>query len=136
MAQSWRWGAAALLVAALMPLACKTGGGGGDSDLAAWSLEGSEEKAKAFIVATVRQSFPKLSADDPELLRFASSLMDQQVAHAEKATYVLDAKAAEGKAALERYIVLAFAVSTNVYEVQNGAKALRYLGPPDQQPTP
>ncbi|MBM4251833.1 MAG: hypothetical protein FJ146_07660 [Deltaproteobacteria bacterium] len=110
--------------------ACRTTKG---SKLDSWALDGSEDKAEQFIVATVYNHFPNLPEDRTVAKRFARGLMDKREVHAEESEYVLSVKSAQGAEALESYVVLEFASSTNVLELAGVPSDLKYLGPaPDQ----
>ena len=111
-------------------LGCKSTG---RAHTASWELDGSEAKAQEFIVGTVNKNFPDLATDQSEIIRFARGLMDQKESHAESADYVLGKVQTHGTDALERYIVLEFASSTNVIEAVDSKVALRYLGPAPSQ---
>lgn len=124
-----KW-ALVLAVASQWSQGCKTSSS--SSELDAWTLNGSEAAAKEFIIETVVTVYPNIKKDDPALGTFAAALMDRTVAHSETTRYVLDAKAAKGKAELERYVVNEFATSTNLFEVLADGGALRYLGPADK----
>lgn len=99
------------------------------SKLEAWTLDGSEEKAEQFIVMTVYNHFSNLPDDRLVAKRFARGLMDKRELHAEDAEYILSIKSAQGGEALENYIILEFASSTNVLELAGNTRDLKYLGP-------
>ncbi len=98
------------------------------SSTEAWAIGGSEEKAKMFVTEVVKAYYGDLATKDV-LTKFAAEITDRTTKHNEKQEYVLAAKNREGREALERYIVLEFATSTNLFEARESKTPLRYLGP-------
>lgn len=128
------WVVFVLALSMQLSFGCKTTDD--SSGLDAWSLNGSEDLAREFIVSTVVANYPSVKPEDLALLTFATALMDRTVEHAETTQYILDAKNAEGKAELERYIINEFATSTNIFEILDDGGKLRYLGPADKISVP
>jgi hypothetical protein len=119
-----------LVSVALTGTACRTTKG---SKLDSWALDGSEDRAEQFIVTTVYSHFPNLPEDRSVAKRFARGLMDKREVHAEESEYILSVKSAQGPEALESYIILEFATSTNVLELASTTSPLKYLGPAPEQ---
>ncbi len=115
-----------MVITLLTLVACKTSNLRSNTE--AWALDGSEEKARQF-VAHVVKSYYGGAANDQVVEEFAREITDRKTKHNEAQEYVLAAKEREGRAALERYIVLEFAVSTNLFEVGAGDGRVQYLGP-------
>lgn len=114
--------------------ACKTNDEA--SDFSSWKIDGSVEKAESFIIDTVVGTYPKVDRKNRELKRFVEALMNRTTEHSENQDFVLTARAAQGHAALQRYIITEFATSTNIFEILESDMELKYLGPADQSYEP